>query len=203
MEAMIDSGEEWMSPLLDFRDWLSSTQNPEIKPQQREFRGRDGRVKISETGKLRYRTYKLEFSKEMMRRLLETEQLVKLHDPEFELISMAEVAEIRRIWISERQDWEDELPELYRSITGKQLAGTFSDVFVPGSTELQILQQLSDEHEVPMQLVQKLLDAEWQSYGMFRRASIHNTIEKIFEQDWRTFDDIQQVLLQYENNRAE
>ena len=98
MEAMIDSGEEWMSPLLDFRDWLSSTQNPEIKPQQREFRGRDGKVKISDGGKLRYRTYKLEFSKEMIKRLLETEREVKRYDPDFELISPAELAEIRRIW---------------------------------------------------------------------------------------------------------
>jgi len=203
MEAMIDSGEEWMAPLLDFRDWLSSTQNPEIKPQQREFRGRDGRVKISESGKLRYRTYKLDFSKEMMRRLLETEKLVKQYDPDFELISIAEVAEIRRIWISERQDWQDELPSLYESVTGKPLSGNFSDVFVPGTTELQILQELSLEHEVPIQLVQKLLDAEWQSYGMFRRASIHSTIEKIFEQDWRTLDDIQHVLSQHENNRTE
>jgi len=203
MEAMIDSGEEWMAPLLDFRDWLSSTQNPEIKPLQREFRGRNGRVKISETGKLRYRTYKLEFSKEMMRKLLDTEKEVKRYDPDFELISVAEIAEIRRIWISERQDWEDELPAIYKSVTGKQLSGTFSDVFVPGTTELQILQDLTHEHDVPIQLVQKLLDAEWQSYGMFRRSSIHSTIERIFEQDWRSLDDIQQVLLQYENNRLE
>ncbi|MBV8388976.1 MAG: DNA phosphorothioation system sulfurtransferase DndC [Mucilaginibacter sp.] len=203
MEAMIDSGEEWMSPLLDFRDWLSSTQNPEFKPAQREYRGRDGKVKISEGGKLRYRTYKLEFSKEMLRRLLTTEKDVKRYDPDFELISQAELAEIRRIWISERQDWNDELPELYHSITGKQLAGTFSDVFTPGATELEILNELSGEHEVPIQLVQKLLDAEWQSYGMFRRASIHSTIEKLFDQDWRTFDDIQQVLAQHENNRTE
>lgn len=203
MEAMIDSGEEWMSPLLDFRDWLSSTQNPEIKHEQREFRGRDGRIKISETGKLRYRTYKLEFSKEMIRRLLETEQEIKRYDPDFELISPAELAEIRRIWISERQDWQDELPAIYNSITGKQLTGTFSDVFVPGETELEILVELTEQHEVPMALVQKLLDAEWQSYGMFRRASIHSTIEKIFDQDWRTFDDIQQLISQYDSNKAE
>ncbi|MCY1506975.1 putative sulfurtransferase DndC [compost metagenome] len=203
MEAMIDSGEEWLTPLLEFRDWLSSTQNPEIKPQQREFKGRDGRIKISESGKLRYRTYKLEFSKEMIKRLLETERQVKQYDADFELISPAELAEIRRIWISERQDWQDELPRIYTSITGKQLSGTFSDVFVPGATELEILNQLTEEHEVPMQLVQKLLDAEWQSYGMFRRASIHSTIEKIFEQDWRTLDDIQELIAQFESNKTE
>ncbi len=32
MEAMVDAGEEWLEPLLDFRDWLSSTQDPTVKP---------------------------------------------------------------------------------------------------------------------------------------------------------------------------
>jgi len=193
MEAMIDSGEDWMLPLLEFRDWLSATQNPEVKPMQREFKGRDGRVKFFNSGRLKYRTYKLEFSKETLRRLLETERELQLHDPSYELISTAELAEIRRIWISERQDWEDALPEIYRSVTGRELAGTFSDVFVPGTTELKLLNELTTLHDIPMQLVQKLLDAEWQSYGMFRRSSIHQTIEKIFEEDWRSFDEIQAV----------
>ena len=191
MEAMIDSGDDWMLPLLEFRDWLSSTQNPEVKHLQREFKGRDGRVKFFNGGRVKYRTYKLEFSKEILTRLLETEQAVQQYDPDYELISMAELSEIRRIWISERQDWADELPELYYKITGRQLVGNFSDVFVPGTTELQILNELTEKHEVPIQLVQKLLDAEWQSYGMFRRSSIHSTIEKIFEEEWRSFDDLQ------------
>ena len=29
MEGLIDSGEDWMLPLLDFRDFLAKTQNPE------------------------------------------------------------------------------------------------------------------------------------------------------------------------------
>ena len=54
----------------------------------------------------------------------------------------------------------------------------------------------------PSNLCKNCWSAEWQSYGMFRRATIHSTIEKIFERDWRTFDDIQQVLAQYESNKC-
>jgi len=85
MEAMIDSGEDWMIPLLEYRDWLASTQNPDVKPVQREFKGRDGRIKITEDGRLRYRTYTLEFSKEMVRRLLKAQREVQDHEPEFML----------------------------------------------------------------------------------------------------------------------
>jgi DNA sulfur modification protein DndC len=73
MEAMIDSGQEWMIPLLEYRDWLSSTQDPAVKPEQREFKGRDGRIKITASGTLRWRTYTLEFSREMLRKLLQTQ----------------------------------------------------------------------------------------------------------------------------------
>ena len=110
MEAMIDSGQDWMQPLMDYRDWLSETQDPENKPAQREYRGRDGRIKITDDGRLRYRTYTPEFSKEMVRKLLETEKAVQEHDPEFQLISIDELREIRRIWVMERQDWADSLP---------------------------------------------------------------------------------------------
>src|SRR5579862_4293840 len=33
MEAMIDAGEEWMQPLVDFRDELAATQEPARKPE--------------------------------------------------------------------------------------------------------------------------------------------------------------------------
>lgn len=195
MEAMIDSGEDWMTPLLEFRDWLSSTQNPEVKHLQREFKSRDGKIKVSESGGLKYRTYTLEFSRQMLERLLKTQNAVQVYDPAFELISTAELNEIRRIWISERQDWEDTLPEIYLRNTGKSLSTAFSDVFVPGGTELQILHNVTERHNVPLQLVQKLLNAEWQNYGMFRRSSIHNMVEKIFDEDWRTLDEVRSEIL--------
>ena len=40
MEAMIDNGEDWMQPMLDFRDWLVTTQDPEMKPKSESIRRR-------------------------------------------------------------------------------------------------------------------------------------------------------------------
>ena len=190
MEAMIDSGEEWMTPLLDYRDWLSSTQNPEVKPGQREYRGRDGRIKITDDGRLRYRTYTLEFSKEMLHRLLKAQKEIQEHDPEFRLISIDELREIRRIWLMERQDWGDSLPGIHQEVTGQNVAWDKNDVYAPGELEADLLTELGEVHEVPPQLVQKLLDAEWQHFGMRRRATIHKTVEKIFNQDWRSREEV-------------
>ncbi|MCB0164976.1 MAG: DNA phosphorothioation system sulfurtransferase DndC, partial [Anaerolineae bacterium] len=105
MEAMIDSGEEWMTPLLEFRDWLAATQDPTVKPEQRDYKSRDGRIKITDDGRLRWRTYTLEFSKKMLKQLLLAQREVQEYEPTFTLISEEELREIRRLWLTERQDW--------------------------------------------------------------------------------------------------
>ena len=191
MEAMIDSGQDWMIPLLDYRDWLSGTQDPAVKPEQREYKGRDGRVKITATGTLRWRTYTLEFSREMLRRLLQTQAELQREKPEMNLISLDELREIRRIWLLERQDWQDSLPQIYESVIGQQAAWEQNDMTMPGQLEADLLAGLTAEAGVPMRLVQKLLDAEWQHQGMFRRAKIHDQIEKIFREDWRPWEEIE------------
>ncbi len=191
MEAMIDSGEEWMIPLLGFRDWLASTQDPAVKPQQREYKSRDGRIKITEDGRLRWRTYTLEFSKEMLERLLETQEEVRAYNPDFVLIGHEELKEIRRLWLTERQDWQDSLPQIYHEITGNSLDWEQNDVSMPGKLELDLLQEVAEVHNLPVRLLQKLLDAEWQYHGMRRRGRIHKNIEKIFSEDWRSLEEIQ------------
>jgi DNA sulfur modification protein DndC len=201
MEAMIDSGEEWMIPLLDFRDWLASTQDPSVKPEQREYKGRNGQVRITNKGLL-WRTYTLDFSKEMLRRLLETQVKVQEYDPDFILIGEDELKEIRRLWLTERQDWEDSLPQIYTEVTGRVINWDFNDVSTPGQLEFELLERVAQKHDVPIRLSQKLLDAEWQYYGMRRRGLIHKTIEKIINEDWRTLEKIQTEMEQQRQQQA-
>ena len=191
MEAMIDAGEDWMIPLLEYRDWLSSTQDPEVKPAQREYRGRDGRIKITQSGKLRWRTYTLAFSREMLRKLLEAQIEIQREHPNTSLISMDELREIRRIWLTERQDWENSLPGIYTDVTGQHFDWEQDDVAMPGQLEAELLVALTATNNVPLPLVQKLFDAEWQHQGMYRRAKIHNRIEKIFREDWRSMAEVE------------
>jgi DNA sulfur modification protein DndC len=202
MEAMIDSGEEWMEPLLDFRDWLAETQDPEVKPIQREYRGRDGRIKITKDGRLRYRTYTLEFSKEILRRLLKTQFEIQQKKPGFVLISEEELREIRRLWLTERQDWDDSAPKIYAEFFEKGLDWEYSDVSLPGAIEARLLEELAPDYDIPVQLVQKLIDAEWQHFGMRRRATIYTAIDKIFGEDWRTLEEVHEEMERRQQQRA-
>lgn len=66
----------------------------------------------------------MEFSREMVRKLLETQQALQREKPEMSLISLDELREIRRIWLLERQDWEIVCHKFMRQSQGKALNGS-------------------------------------------------------------------------------
>src|SRR5690606_8395294 len=120
-----------------------------------------------------------------LRRLLDTQRRVQEHDPDYELVSEAELRSIRRLWRTERHDWGDSLPALHEEVTGLKWHWERDDIGAPGVLEAEELAQSAEEHDVPVDLMRQLVDAEWLHYGMRRRARIHKTIAGVFGRDWR------------------
>ncbi len=202
MEAMIDNGEEWLQPMLDMRDWLTETQNPEKKPKIREHRRRNGRVEYfeSEDGDKRivWGPYKFEFRKEILRRLLRTQQQVRATgpDPKVALIQPEELHKIRQLWLHEEGDWEDSLPQLYKEETGESLDWLLDDHAGVGGIEKRLLEEVAGEAALPAGLLQELIDVERKHEGMSRRSRIYDEIEKVFSKDWR---NVEEALAQTKN----
>jgi DNA sulfur modification protein DndC len=194
MEALIDNGEEWMEPLLEFREWLVTTTEPDRKREFRDIRGRDGRVVFKKDGTLAARTYTLETSKMMLEKVLEAQKSVRQNGPypRMELISTEELYEIRRLWRIERQDWEDSVPQIYRKVNGEgnDLNWPKDDDNTFDSYQKELLTSLCGEYDVPFDLVARLLEAERQSTGMTRRAGIQKALAAILSREWGTEDDI-------------
>ena len=185
MEGLIDNGEDWMLPLLEFRDFLAETQDPEKKPEIREHRRRNGQVTIL-NNKLVHGPYTLDFCKELLRRLLTTQQQVREAgpDPDIKLITDDELEEIRKIWQTERQDWEDAVPHIYSKIVGER-DWIVDDTTSFNEKDKEILAAVCNEKGIPVALVAKLVDTERQMDGMSRRAGIQSRIDEIFHEDWR------------------
>ena len=186
MEAMIDNGEEWMLPLLEFRDWLAETQDPAKKHLYREHKRRTGQVSIKD-GKLIRGPYRLDFCKEILRRLLDTQNQVRAEgpDPKQELITEAELHEIRRLWRTERQDWDDSVPQIYAEMTGQNLEWLQDDIGAFSSQEYRVLEEICQKHELPTDLVARLLEQERQLQGMHRRSGIFQRIDDVLGEEWR------------------
>lgn len=192
MEALIDSGEEWMEPLLEFRNWLYKTTEPEHKREFRDIKGRDGRVIVKKDGTLAARTYTLEASKQTLEKLLTLQKQVCKSgpDPDLQLISNEELLEIRRIWRTERQDWEDSVPRIYRQMNGYDFAWPVDDDGHFDAHQKALLESICKEYDIPFGLIAKLLEAERQTHGMARRADIQKHIASILGQEWRSEEEI-------------
>ena len=200
MEGLIDSGEDWMLPLLEFRDFLAETQDPEKKPEIREHRRRNGQITIL-NDKLVHGPYTLEFCQDLLRRLLTTQQQVREEgpDPDIKLITDGELEEIRKIWRTERQDWQDTVPQIYAEIVSDR-DWVVDDTIPFDEKDKEILAALCNEKGVPVTLVAKLLDTEQQMDGMSRRAKIQFRIDEIFREDWRSEEEARNELNKLTNN---
>jgi len=189
MEAMIDSGEDWLEPLLDFRDMLAETQLPEKKKLYREFRRRSGQVAfIKGTDTPVPGPYTLDFCKTLLKRLLETQIKVQRESPPGDdtlLVHDAELHEIRRIWRSERGDWADSVPQIVREVLGRDLDWVIEDSIAFTADDGRLLDEVCIGRDVPTELMVKLLDVERAAHGLKRRHAVHTRIEDLFRQEWR------------------
>ncbi len=185
MQALIDNGEEWMEPLLDFREKLAETQEPEKKLEFREFKRRNGRT-IVKDGKFIPGPYRPEVRYRLLRELLTLQKQIQKEgpDPDLCLITVGELHEIRRIWRVELSDWADTLPQIYREVMGQDLDWVEDEGGAFTHHEYGMIENISAQQNVPTQLVTRLIDLEKRMQGMGRRTGIFTEIQRIFEEEW-------------------
>ena len=189
MEAMVENGEDWLEPLLDLRDELAETQDPERKREFRDFRRRNGSVTfVGEAETSIPGPYLFGYRKELLGKLLKAQEQVNAKAPPGEktvLIQDEELREIRRIWRSEQGDWSDAVSETVKSVTGRVLPLEGADSYEFQTNDAKILAEVCDKHDLPPRLMAQLLEAERSVRGLKRRTLIHRKIAAILEQEWR------------------
>jgi DNA sulfur modification protein DndC len=194
MEAMIESGDVWMEPLLDLRDWLANTRDPEQKQEYREVRRRDGHIRMwgENDERIVWGPYKLDVRREILRRVLDAQVKCRKSGPypDIELISQDEIHEIRRLWRIEEGDWEDSVPRIYRTTMGRDLEWVEEDA--PSSSELdeRVLAEVCKDHDVPVGLMRELMDMQRRLQGLGRRVGVQAEIEGVLRKDWDDPDEV-------------
>ena len=89
--------------------------------------------------------------------------------------------EIRRIWLYEKHEFDDSLPEIYERLTGETFPKPVADDQLLGIEDWQILKELCEGDDVLFQLQADLLDVERQYRGMSRRAGVYDALMKRFK----------------------
>jgi DNA sulfur modification protein DndC len=129
-----------------------------------------------------------------LRKVLEAEVSIKKFAPaefqDLKLITTEELSEIRRIWLEEKHEFDDSLPQIYREVKGEEFVdpriGAGNSLL--GREEWEILQELCED-EMQLELMTRLLDVERQFFTKVRRVGIYQALEKCFETSSRSKEE--------------
>ena len=207
MEAMIDNGEDWMEPLLELRDFLAATQDPERKKEVREFRRRNGSVTFVPGREAPIPgPYLMTFREDILRRLLRAQREVAADAPPGEkiiLVQDAELTEIQRIWRREAGDWGGTVCKIVLEELGKVLSIASESGFEFSDSDEKILAGVCQKHNLPQKLMAELLDIEKSVQGLKRRSSVHKRIASALEKEWRTELEVMEERQRFTNGADE
>ena len=203
IEGLVQTGETWMQPILDFRNELHFSTLPENKTTYRNYKRRIGKVsyikgEITEENNTQAKhvpgPYWMSVRKKWLKRLLKIEKDICGSGREIELIQKDELQQIRQFWLRDpnEPDWADSLPAIYRSVYDKDLNWVENDAGAFTEPDALLLKEIELEHGAPAEMVMKLIDLELAMTGLSRRTGILSKIETVLKQDWGTLEDINQ-----------
>lgn len=187
MEAMLQNDDEkrWMTPLVRLRN-----QHLDINDRgHRDFRRMNGSLLIF-NDRLVHGPYKQEYRENLLREVLRAQKQVRKLGPNevrrFELVTIEDLEEIRRIWVMEKHEIEDALPRIYQEETGKPYPIEKleeNQIFKPEDLHIlkDLCKQQGDSEGLQYQLIRELLHVEQQHRTMARRNGLYEAIDKAFE----------------------
>lgn len=202
MAAMIqnDDEKEWMLPLLELRDELDVADDRPL----RDFRRMNGAVQLFH-GKPIPGPYTQESRERWLTRLLEAQAWIQEHGPEnvrsLELITLPELEEIRRIWVVEKHEFEDNLPRIYEQTLGRPYPGRRLDEHLPlGPEMVEVLREIAGNDRLHFELVRELLDIEQRHRSRARRAGLFDSLEKALRRGF--YDDEEDATARAQRHKA-
>lgn len=210
MEAMIinDEQKSWMMPLLNFRNEIG---NAAQDRGRRDFRKMHGNV-FPFKGQLVHGPYKREVREQWLEELLCIQNDINKNGPEeyrdLQLITVEELNKIRQIWLEEKHEFCDSLPEIYRRVTGKELELTYSSPTRYRKREWDLLENVCEENEeaeaLDFELAYRLIDVESRFSGLQKRKGIYSSLGKEIEKCfYSSEEDALAYALQKQRRRRE
>ena len=184
MEAMIANDEEkvWMTPLLEFRNQFGDEAGDRGR---RSFRRMNGSISGNH-GKLFHGPYKKETREEWLEKLLRIQKDINENGPEeysdLQLIQPEELRAIRRIWVYDKHEFDDEVPQIYERVMNKAFDDPewiHSESFGKDEwdTLATVCQKTFGDEELAFEMMYSLIDIESQAAGINDRKGILDSLE--------------------------
>jgi DNA sulfur modification protein DndC len=196
LENMVDSGSDWLEPLVEYRNMLMETTDPRKKAKYRSYKRRSGRVSFMNNNrdderKIIRGPYKFEYRKQFLKALLKAQKTInKSKKSKLKLISDDELKFIRKIWLTEENDWEDSVARIFKETVGYDFSEIIDDAAVFGSEELDLLNSICNRLGVPTDLVARLIDKEKEFNALGKRVTLSKELNSILQKEWRTEEEV-------------
>lgn len=199
IHGLIESGADWMKPLLEFRNELYESTRSENAAKYRNYKRRTGKVtfdnKDKETTERKHirGPYWLKYRKHWVRKLLMIEKQMRTDGHDMELIQRSELQAIRQEWLRDpnEPDWEDSMPAIFAEVyPDEHIEWVENDAGVFTEPDAELLKKLEQKHNVPAELIMKLLEVETAQAGLGKRKGILDELEKVLKLDWDEFEAI-------------
>ncbi len=176
MEALVDNGEDWMEPLIEFRDMLFDKRND--RTWRQTWRRNQNEDDASEENWGPYLPEKRAF---MLRELLRTQRLVQQEDANLILINSQELVAIQVNWHRD-SIFEHSVADIYNSVYRTDLEDKdFSDEQV---LEKELLGNVFDG-EADFKLIEELLEIQKSKIILVNNYGIQSDFENHLERDHR------------------
>lgn len=174
MSALINNGQEWLFPLLKFRNDLQSERNIS---ENRLSKRRNGQNAVNEEG-INQGNYTPEYRYSILKRLLEAQKEVQKEKPNLNLITHQELIAIQVLW-NRDLIFNKNISELYREVYGRNaVAGNFRSI---GALEKRIVNEECENDSKMVGLIENLLSVQETKSLLISNHGLNNDLEKVIE----------------------
>ena len=174
MTALIENGQNWMQPLLDFRNSLVEERN---KSENRSDTRRNGMPAVGEDGH-RSGNYEDHYRARILRELLEIQFKVQKEKPHINLISNQELIAIQVLW-NRDMIFDFNVGEIYRKVYNKEIST--NNIKSLDETERRILKEVCQEDSAYYHLIDNLITLQESKTLMISKYGLHNDVENRIE----------------------
>jgi len=159
MEGLIDTGEYWMEPLLEMRDWLKKIRDDVSMRRNYRRNLQDGLGPFTKEARAM-----------ILRRLLTVQKEI-----EIPLITSEELSGIQWIWYHDFHD-APSVTKIYYEVFGEELAMN-KEINERRAQDRALLEEICKEQGVSVELVEQLLQIEKDKSGLMRRNNLFKDID--------------------------
>jgi DNA sulfur modification protein DndC len=184
MEGLIASGEDWMKPLLEFRNMLAET----IDRNNSNYNPLKYRRPVRRNYQEGLGPYWPRWRKQILQRLLETEAEIRKSKPDIQLITAQELVTIQLIW---ERDFISEYSIADICSQVDRPDGAFQEVATNMRIENELLKEICNENKSDCELINSLLRTQKNRLLLANRKGLQKDIEHVLEEHlYPTFTDV-------------